>query len=69
MVSTDNVTITDGDRDGVVMGVEVRLVSGHKQDRLLLSEELCPDNQENICHLRYKYVEYRVHAYISHTFQ
>ena len=54
VVSADNVSISDGDRGAVVLAVEVRLVSGHRQDRLVLSEEVCPDNQETLCHLRYK---------------
>jgi Notch-like protein len=54
VVSADDVSISDEDRGGVIVAVEVTLVSGHEQDRLVLSEEVCPANQETICHLRYK---------------
>ena len=62
-MSADDVSISDEDRGGVIVAVEVTLVSGHEQDRLVLSEEVCPANQETICHLRYKYVKYRVYTY------
>lgn len=55
-VAADDASISDGDGGAVVWSVELVLVSGRVQNRLVLSETPCPDNNETVCHLRYKSV-------------
>lgn len=52
-VVAEDVTISDPDEDGVVSSLLVELRPGRPQDRLVLSDTLCPDNQESVCHLRF----------------
>lgn len=53
-VAADDASITDGDVGAAVESMEVSLVSGHDQDRLVFSDEVCPENDQTVCHLRYK---------------
>lgn len=53
-IAAGDASISDEDLGAIVVGMEVALVSGHDQDRLVLSDEVCLENNQTICHLRYK---------------
>lgn len=52
--AANDASITDGDVGATVESMEVSLVSGEDQDRLVFSDDVCPENDQTVCHLRYK---------------